>query len=122
MTTFTNDKAVAVKVAFKLDGKTYNNGTQEANAVDNDKTTHFPFDEVVVPAGKTVDLGKATIVATTDMIEGSAGSAKSFADYEKSNQAGALPNENVPETKKTKEVSKASEKSFADYEKGNQAG
>jgi hypothetical protein len=118
MTTFANDKAVPVKVAFKLEGKTYNNGTQEANAVDTAESTHYPFDEMVVPAGKTAELGNATIVATTDMTEFSAATQRSLTDFmEVDNKP-----RTGPDNKKTKEVSKAAEKSLEDYQAGNQAG
>jgi hypothetical protein len=62
MSSYTNGSAGPEKVMFKIEGKTYNNGTQEGTAVDNATSTFYPFDEVTVAAGATVDLGDSTIV------------------------------------------------------------
>ena len=62
MSSYTNGSAGPEKVMFRIDGKTYNNGTQEGTATDNATSTFYPFDEVVVAAGATVDLGNSTFV------------------------------------------------------------
>lgn len=58
---FTNPKQNPVKVMYKLKGKWYNQSVGDGNAFDDGKRTSYPFEEVVVAVGETVELGAAVI-------------------------------------------------------------
>ncbi len=62
MATFTNDKAVPVKVQYKLDGVFYNSGSAES-----DVSKNVPFEETIVAPGATFEFA-GKLVATRDMI------------------------------------------------------
>jgi hypothetical protein len=52
---YTNEKDVQVKVMYKVKGQEY--GFSEGQ---------IPFDEAIVPAGESVDLGDAKVTKTID--------------------------------------------------------
>lgn len=60
MVTFTNDKAVEVKVQYRLAGKTYG-GNAEL-----DVSTAYPFDEKLVAPGETFEF-EGELIATREM-------------------------------------------------------
>ena len=61
MVTFTNDKAVTVKVQYRLAGVSYG-GNAEA-----DQTKAYPFDEKFVAPGETFEFD-GELIGTRDMI------------------------------------------------------
>lgn len=67
MTTYVNAKTVPVKVQYKLEGKYYNQSVGDGNPFDDGKRTSYPFEEVTVAAGETVELGAATIIALIEI-------------------------------------------------------
>lgn len=67
MATYANSGLVPVKVMYKVDGKTYGVQVGDGNGFDDGKRTSYPFDEVVVTPGTTVDLGNAAIIKTIDL-------------------------------------------------------
>ena len=64
---FTNSKTNPVKVQYKLKGKWYNQSAGDGNAFDDGKRTSYPFEEVTVAAGETVELGAAVIIALIEI-------------------------------------------------------
>ena len=67
MSSYTNSSAGPEKVMFKVEGKQYNVGGGEGSIVDTPTQTSYPFDEVIVAAGATVDLGNSSIVKVVAM-------------------------------------------------------
>ena len=67
MASYSNTGAVPVKVTYKVDGKTYNVQVGDGNGFDDGKRTSYPFDEVVVVPGATVELGAAAILNTIEL-------------------------------------------------------
>lgn len=64
---FTNSKTNPVKVQYKLKGKWYNQSVGDGNPFDDGKRTSYPFEEVTVAAGETVELGAAVIIALIEI-------------------------------------------------------
>lgn len=60
MSVFTNDRQNPIKVQFRKVGKVYGAGSPEENAFDNEKETSYPFEEVLVAVGESVDVGEIT--------------------------------------------------------------
>lgn len=60
MATYTNSSAGAEKVMFKVAGKQYGVNSGEGDVFDTPTSTSYPFDEIIVAAGATVDLGNVT--------------------------------------------------------------
>lgn len=64
---FTNPKQNPVKVQYRLKGKVYNDGVGDGNPFDDGKRTSYPFEEVTVAVGESVELGAAEILKTIEI-------------------------------------------------------
>lgn len=83
MSVFKNEKDLAVKVQFKIVGKAYSIGGEEGTGViDTPEKTTYPFEEVIVEAGQTVDLGNVEVVDVVDMSVVSEAATKSFEAFQ----------------------------------------
>jgi hypothetical protein len=83
MSVFKNEKDLAVKVQFRIVGKAYSIGGEEGTGViDTPEKTTYPFEEVIVEAGQTVDLGNVEVVDVVDMIAVSEAATKSFEAFQ----------------------------------------
>ena len=80
MSAFKNEKDLAVKVQFKIAGKFYNIGGEDV--IDTPEKTTYPFEEVIVEAGQTVDLGNVEVLAVVDMSVVSEAATKSFEAFQ----------------------------------------
>ncbi len=67
MSSYTNDTGAKVKVLYRTEGKFYGSGQGEGDVVDTAERTTYPFEEVVVEAGATVDLGEVSWKKVVDM-------------------------------------------------------
>ena len=78
MATYTNDKQNPVKVQFKKVGKEYNAGGPDENPFDSETKTSYPFEEVTVQVGESVDLGEVTWSDTVEITPFSEATQKSL--------------------------------------------
>lgn len=85
---FTNGHQNPVKVQFRKVGKSYSVGGDAGSAVDNDKETFNPFDEVQVEVGATVDLGDVVSYKVVEVTPFSEKTEKSLNDYFEASQRG----------------------------------
>jgi len=67
MATFTNTGSNTVKVMFKVDGKRYNNAGEDYTGRNTATESDFPWDEVLVAPGATVNLGNVVWQKEVDM-------------------------------------------------------
>lgn len=67
MSVYTNETGGKVKVLYRTEGKFYGSGQGEGDVVDNAERTTYAFEEVVVEAGATVDLGATSWQKVVDM-------------------------------------------------------
>jgi hypothetical protein len=82
MSVFKNEKDLAVKVQFRIVGKAYSIGGEEGTGViDTPEKTTYPFEEVIVEAGQTVDLGNVEVLDVVDMSVVSEAATKSFKSF-----------------------------------------
>lgn len=60
MSVLKNEGSNPIKVQFKKEGKIYNENIGDGNPFDSDERTSYPFEEVQLAVGESVDLGKIT--------------------------------------------------------------
>jgi hypothetical protein len=89
MSVFKNEKDLAVKVQFRIVGKAYSIGGEEGTGViDTPEKTTYPFEEVIVEAGQTVDLGNVEVVEVVDVVDMTAVSEAATKSFEAFQAAG----------------------------------
>ena len=89
MSVFKNEAQNPVKVQFKKSGKVYNVAIGDGPVVDEADKTSYPFDEVTVAVGESVDLGAVTWSQVIEVTPFSEAAQKSLDAFVKSGSESA---------------------------------
>ena len=109
MSQYENKGQNPVKVQFKKAGKTYNVNLGEAgNHFDSEDQTSYPFDEITVAVGETVNLGDAQVLDVIEITPFSKATEESFAQYGEQLKA----NDVAESTEPAKPFSEATQKTL----------
>jgi hypothetical protein len=87
MATFTNDSGESVKLFFRKADRNYGLSS-EVDFIDTPENTSAPFEEVIVDAGASFDMGEVTWSSVGENGKLVPDAQKSYDDYVKSTQNG----------------------------------